>query len=306
MQEQVYAHIAKYATSSNWRGGLEWAATLGAWTALFWAPWWTFPLHALVMTRLFIVGVHDAGHHSLFKNPALNDIVLQITSPLLCTPGRGWWRPMHNYHHEHSNDLAFNQNSQTAFPTVARFHRMKWWKRALYRYFTRPTVFLTQTAPLAMTIGQLVRLATPTEIFTQVAVFLILYPVWVRYLLIMSVASSFGVFLFHLQHTFPECVRMVGKDHFENGYSGSSFLQVPWWMKPFTGSIEYHHIHHLNARVPFYRLRACHDEAPPELWKGIRRITFQEGWEYLRLVMWSEQKNRLVTFDEVDAEKLLT
>lgn len=305
MREEVCAHIERYARPSDVRGAIEFLGTLGAWVALFWAPWWVFPIHVLVTTRLFVVGVHDPGHHSLFYTPKYNDWALQVTSPIFCMAGMSWWRPGHSYHHQHSNDLEYEQGSQTAPLTVSQYRAMAGWKRAAYRYFTHPLVLLSQTAPLAMTLGQIIRIATPREAFLQAVVFALVYPMWVRYVCVMLTAASFGVFLFHLQHTFPECVRIKGKDFFENGYSGSSFLQVPWWMRPFTGAIEVHHIHHLNSRVPSYRLYSCHNEAPPGMWKGIRTITFREGWESLRLALWSDTKKRLVTFQELDSEQLV-
>jgi acyl-lipid omega-6 desaturase (Delta-12 desaturase) len=306
MRERVYAHIAGYATPSDIRGGLEFLGTLALWTAMFWTPWWCIPLHSLVSIRLFVVGVHDTGHMTLFKTPNYNDYALQLAGPLLCMPGMTWWRPLHNEHHRHSNDLDYNQNAQTAFLTVAKYYRMAWWKQRLHRYWTRPMVFLSQTAPLLMTVGQLIHIGSSRELLFQCMVFVILYPVMLRYMIQMAIAGSIGVFLFHLQHTFPECVRVKGKDSFENGFYGSSFLQVPWWMRFFTAGIEYHHIHHLSSRVPSYRLAACHNAAPPGMWDGIRVMTVREGWDSLTLAMWSEEKKRLVTFEEVDTEKLLT
>lgn len=308
MQEQVCRHIGKYATPSNVMGGIEYIGTLGVWLMMFWTPWWCIPIHALVTIRLFIVGVHDTGHDSLFQSPWLNDTVLRFTGPLVWTPGRSLWRRGHNHHHRHSNDLAYNQLSQTASLTVAQFRALRWWKQALYRYATYPWVMLSQTAPLGMIVGQTLKIATWEEAILQtLVIFGMLWSgMFVRYIVISCCGATFGVFLFHLQHTFPECVRVKGKDHFENGYSGSSYLVIPWYLKLFTAGIEYHHIHHINSRVPCYRLRECHEEAPPDMWKGVRNITLREGWDSLKLTLWSESKNRLVTFDEVDKEILLT
>lgn len=307
MRDQVYRHIAKYATPSDIRGFVEFVGTFGVWIAMFGLPWWCFPIHSLVTLRLFVVGVHDTGHMSLFRTPRFNDYALRITSPVMWMPGISLWRPGHNHHHSHSNDLNYSQISQTAPFTVTQFRAMARWKQALYRYFTRPYVMLTQTAPIGMTFGQLIRIVTFNELLLQAAFLLTLgwYGVLLRHIAVTFLSSSAGVFLFHLQHTFPECVRVKERDPFDNGYSGSSYLLLPEFLKLFTAGIEYHHIHHLSSRVPCYRLRACHEEAPKEMWKGIRTITLEEGWDSMKLVLWSDAKKSLVSFEELDKEILL-
>lgn len=70
-----------------------------------------------------------------------------------------------------------------------------------------------------------------------------------------------------------------------------------------TGAIEYHHIHHLNAKVPLYRLRECHENAPAGMWEGVKIITLREGWDSLSLTLYDEQLGRLVSFKELDAAK---
>jgi len=308
MKEEIYQHIAKYAKSTDTRGGIEFLGTLGLWIGMFWTPWWTFPLHVLIVMRLFIVGVHDTGHLTLFQSRKLNDYALWITSPIVWMPGLSVWRPGHNHHHRHSNDLNYSQSSQTAPLRVSDFHAMSWLKQVVYRYATRPWVILTQTAPLGMTIGQICQIATWDEGLLQLIFILAMfwYGVLGRHILVTIFSGSFGVFLFHLQHTFPECLRVEGRDLFENGYYGSSYLVIPEFLKLFTAGIEYHHIHHLSSRVPSYRLRECHEKAPAGMWKGIRTITLQEGWESMSLTLWSDSKKRLVSFDEVDKEKILT
>jgi omega-6 fatty acid desaturase (delta-12 desaturase) len=308
MREEIYRHIAKYANPSDIRGSVEFLGTFALWTLLFLTPWWLFPLHALVVIRLFVVGVHDTGHLSLFRSRWLNDAALRITSPIVWMPGFSVWRPGHNHHHRHSNDLDYNQGSQTASLTVTMFHSMPWWKRMLYRYATQPWVILTQTAPLGMTLGQLLQIATWDEGLFQILFILVMswYGVLGRHILVSICSGTAGVFLFHLQHTFPECMRVKGRDMFENGYYGSSYLILPEFLKLFTGGIEYHHIHHLSSRVPSYHLRSCHEEAPPEMWNGIRMITLKEGWQFMSLTLWSESEKRLVSFDEFDSKRLLT
>ena len=60
---------------------------------------------------------------------------------------------------------------------------------------------------------------------------------------------------------FPDCASW--------NYAGavlrsSSYLRLNPLMHWFTGNIGYHHVHHLNARIPFYRL--------PEAMAGIEEL----------------------------------
>jgi omega-6 fatty acid desaturase (delta-12 desaturase) len=66
-----------------------------------------------------------------------------------------------------------------------------------------------------------------------------------------------------------------------------------------TGNIGFHHVHHLNPRVPNYRLsdahevvHALHPVPPLTLWRGLA-ATF--------LTLWDEQRGRLVRFRDVAA-----
>ena len=57
-------------------------------------------------------------------------------------------------------------------------------------------------------------------------------------------------------------------------------------------NITEHHIHHLDARVPCYKLRECHEAMPEEVWAkaGVHSLGFQEVREALRLALWDEEK----------------
>jgi omega-6 fatty acid desaturase (delta-12 desaturase) len=55
-----------------------------------------------------------------------------------------------------------------------------------------------------------------------------------------------------------------------------------------------HHAHHLNSRVPFYRLgEVLRDH--PEL-KACGRLGLRESFGCVRLALWDETTGRLVSF----------
>jgi omega-6 fatty acid desaturase (delta-12 desaturase) len=80
------------------------------------------------------------------------------------------------------------------------------------------------------------------------------------------IAFATGSYLFYAQHNFPG-VQFAGTNDWayeRAAMESSSFMEMPALMSWLMGNIGYHHIHHLNARIPFYRL--------PEAMRGIPEL----------------------------------
>ncbi len=119
------------------------------------------------------------------------------------------------------------------------------------------------------------------------------------HLSIMVVASILGVWLFSLQHRFDTAhwTRRGEWNASDASMEGSSWFGLPRILHWLTGNIGFHHVHHLNPRVPNYRLAAAHEAVqvlwpvePLSLWGGLRA-----PW----LTLWDEAKGRLVGFRDV-------
>jgi omega-6 fatty acid desaturase (delta-12 desaturase) len=78
---------------------------------------------------------------------------------------------------------------------------------------------------------------------------------------------------------------------------GTSFLALPSWLNWFTANIAYHHIHHLSARIPNYRLAECHEEFR-DLFTGVRRIGLFQVREALRHILWDTESRRIISVAE--------
>ena len=65
----------------------------------------------------------------------------------------------------------------------------------------------------------------------------------------------------------------------DSALESSSYMRTGWIMAWFTANIGYHHIHHLNARIPFYRWPEA-QKAVPELQQP--KITTLNPFEILR------------------------
>ena len=97
-------------------------------------------------------------------------------------------------------------------------------------------------------------------------------------------------------------------DRYAAAFDGSSFLQVHPLLKFFTLGIEYHHIHHLDIRVPGYSLQRCHDEAPVGLWDelGIVKLELADCWKSVFMTLWDEKRDVFVPFPPEEAPVLVT
>jgi omega-6 fatty acid desaturase (delta-12 desaturase) len=115
---------------------------------------------------------------------------------------------------------------------------------------------------------------------------------------IMVVASIVGVWLFTLQHRF-ETAQWTNETQWrftDAALTGSSWLRLPRVLNWLTGNIGFHHIHHLNPRVPNYRLGAAHT-AVQEL-RRVRGLGLMDGLRAPRLTLWDEVSGRLVRFSD--------
>jgi len=105
----------------------------------------------------------------------------------------------------------------------------------------------------------------------------------------LLIMCNTGYLLFHAQHTFQGSYkrRDLAFDEYQAAMLGSSFLQIPHIFKFFTLGIEYHHIHHLNTRVPCYRLQSCH-ESGLKFFQKVPRIFFSDLIRSLPLSLYDE------------------
>ena len=74
----------------------------------------------------------------------------------------------------------------------------------------------------------------------------------------------------------------------------SSYMKTSPIMGWFTANIGYHHIHHLNSRVPFYRLPEVLREIPELQKPKTTSLHPLEIFRCLRLKVWDVESQRMV------------
>jgi omega-6 fatty acid desaturase (delta-12 desaturase) len=118
---------------------------------------------------------------------------------------------------------------------------------------------------------------------------------------LVLLAGGAGIWLFYVQHQF-EHTHWAHPESWsaqEAALYGSSHYDLPKTLRWITANIGMHHVHHLSSRIPFYRLpEVLRDHA--EL-RTLGRVTLWDSIRGLRLVLWDEQSQRLISFKALRA-----
>ena len=124
-------------------------------------------------------------------------------------------------------------------------------------------------------------------------------PILVVNAVTLLIAATIGVWLFFVQHQFEGVAwaRNGAWKREDAALHGSSHYDLPTPLRWMTANIGIHHVHHLSSRIPFYRLPDVL-KAHPEL-RDISRIGLRESFRCVRLALWDEAAQRLVSFREV-------
>jgi acyl-lipid omega-6 desaturase (Delta-12 desaturase) len=280
--------------------------------------WMALPLSALAagfLVRIFIIQ-HDCGHGSFFRSRWANDLIGMLCSLITLTP-YGFWRRQHARHHGSWNNLdrraASGLDIYSSCMTVAEYRALKWWRRAIVRVTNHPIVanlllppvvfiFIYRTPFDAARNWRRERYAVHLTNMALVAFigslgFVLGYgQVATVQLPVMVCGSIVGVWLFSVQHRFEGALwAPEGSWNFgEASLRGTSYLRLPPVFQWFTGNIGFHHVHHLNPRIPNYRLEECH-KANVDL-HGAPQLTLGTALRALRYTLWDADRGRLVPF----------
>jgi omega-6 fatty acid desaturase (delta-12 desaturase) len=119
------------------------------------------------------------------------------------------------------------------------------------------------------------------------------------YLISASLAGAAGIILFTVQHNFEHSYASDGQnwDYEIGAIEGSSFLILPRWLNWFTANIAYHHVHHLSAKIPNYRLIACHNEYR-DLFSDVTRVKLVQIHKALKYILWDTRAQRIISVAE--------
>ena len=156
---------------------------------------------------------------------------------------------------------------------MGEFRARPWWGRTLYRLFRHPLTILGLGPLFVFVLRQRLpenpRTASAKDwrdvMATNLAIALVLgglaWLIGPRDLLLVQLpitwlASAIGIWLFYVQHQFEDTYWERHDDWalHAGGLNGSSHFDLPPLLRWFTANIGVHHVHHLSASIPSYRL----------------------------------------------------
>jgi omega-6 fatty acid desaturase (delta-12 desaturase) len=129
---------------------------------------------------------------------------------------------------------------------------------------------------------------------------LIYYTGWVGLLLTQVlphfILHGIGSYLFYAQHNFPgvSFSDNAGWAYEKAALESSSFMRTSKVMAWFTANIGYHHIHHLNHKIPFYRLPEVFRAVPELQSPRTTTLRLSDIISCLRLKVWCVESQRMV------------
>ena len=133
---------------------------------------------------------------------------------------------------------------------------------------------------------------------------IIKYELLLEFSISSYIHTVIGVFIFRNQHTYnPAYVVKTTEWNFtDSGLVGSSLIKIPFFLKYFTGGIEYHHIHHLNSKIPGYNLHKYHHDVKTTsyIFDNVKVLNITDCINNLSLNIYDEKRNLYITFDEAD------
>jgi acyl-lipid omega-6 desaturase (Delta-12 desaturase) len=267
----------------------------------------------LLYVRMFVI-YHDFQHHAILHTSPAAQLLMKAFGIYILAP-QTIWKRSHDYHHTHNSKLTISGIG--SYPTITK-----------ERYLTLTNVekhlYLMNRHPLTIIFGYFTLfiywlnirsfIQSPKKhidsllaIVLHISIgFLIIYFLgWIAFFIIwffpFFLSFAIGSYLFYCQHNFPEAQFKENQDwtYEHAALASSSFMTMPGWLHWLTGDIGYHHVHHLNSRIPFYRLRETMENLP-EL-QTVSRTSWNpmEMYRCFQLKLWDAERGKMIRLSEM-------
>jgi omega-6 fatty acid desaturase (delta-12 desaturase) len=315
--ESTRAFMTESPARSWWAvlstAGLLIAALAALSQPLFWPLRLTLSVATgLLVVRQFVL-FHDYMHGALLRGSKVARVIFYPFAIHAMTPPKVW-RETHNYHHAHTAQLVGSSIGSFATMTTQQWQEATPAARARYKLIRHPltvlcayfTIFMFDMCLMSFLRSPRKRWDSAVALlFNWGMTALLLWKFGVAvfffaYFLPLFTATAVGAYLFYAQHNFEGLVIQKRESwcYDRAALLSSSFMELGPVLTYLTANIGYHHVHHLNPCIPFYRLPEVM-AAVPELQDPKRvRLTAPVIAQSFDLKLWDPQLNRMVGYPE--------
>lgn len=267
----------------------------------------------LLYVRLFVI-YHDYQHRAILQNSLAASLIMKGIGIFLLAPETIWKR---SHEHHHNNNSKLTIAGIGSYPTICKDRYLKLTKTekriylinrhpltVIFGYFTLFVYWLnlksfvqSPSRHIDSLLALILHAAAGTLVWMYVGPLTFLICWFIPFFL----AFATGSYLFYAQHNFPGAKFSENHDwtYVNAALKSTSFMPMNPVMQWFTANIGYHHVHHVNSRIPFYRLIEAHN-AMPELHNA--PTTSWHPLEMLRcfkLKLWDAEQEKMITLKQV-------
>jgi acyl-lipid omega-6 desaturase (Delta-12 desaturase) len=267
----------------------------------------------LFYVRMFVI-YHDYQHHAILQKSKLAKLLMKAFGIYILAP-QTIWKRSHDHHHAHNSKLTITGIG--SYPTISKekFIKLAPDEKKLYLLNRHPltiifgyfTLFFYWLNVKSFIQSPSKHLDSLVAIILHLGIGFYIYHYFgltsfgIGWFLPFFVAFGVGSYLFYSQHNFPNAQFRENQDWtYDNAaLTSTSFMEMPTLLHWITGDIGYHHVHHLNPRIPFYRLRETM-ESMPELQQATKTSFCPfEIWRCFQLKLWDAEKGKMIRLDEI-------
>ena len=267
----------------------------------------------LNIVRMFVM-YHDYAHKTILRKAWLAEGIFTFFGLYILAP-LSIWRRSHDYHHKHNSKLYTSSIGSFPIVTKKKYLSATPMERTIYLFIRHPLTIMAGYI-FAFAYGMCIKsfMSSKEKHWDSVLSLTIHYGIgiliWIYcgpllfllgFLLPSLISGGIGAYLFYAQHNFPGATfsEKDGWTYVGAALESSSYMKMNPVMRWFTANIGYHHIHHVNARIPFYRLpevqRAFVEFQHPK----ITSLNPSDIIDCFNLKVWDPELQQMIGLDKI-------
>lgn len=277
-------------------------------------------LAGLLLVRMFVI-FHDHQHHAILHQSTTATFIMKVFGMYILAPSSIWKRS-HDFHHKHNCKLHVTDIGSYPTLTKEEYIALSPSQRFCYLAMRHPlniffgylTIFMfsfcinsiiySTKKHLDCGLALLVHISFGALLAWYGGLTAVVLTLFIPHL----IACGLGSYLFYVQHNFPgaEFKLYNNWEYTHAAINSTSYFVMNPVMKWFTGNIGYHHIHHLNSRIPFYRLEEAMNSIPELETAPTTTFDLKNMLGCLRLKAWDTETNQMIGMRELRTKTVCT